>query len=283
MSTWSPQAAWFARGVCLMVCLASFPVRGQNPATPPAPVREPAPAPKQKPAPAPKREPVSPSDAAPKKVPAATPAEQPKVDTAAPVVLPPFDFSRLAHPTVADQLELTDEQRAARRATDQRARRGTGGRHAGQAGRDSRERRSEIGGPAQRGAAREACDAGGNAEAAIQFPVSEVGRCARLVCAAGRSGAGHGPAATGSIHLQRQSRVHTHRGDRSVEQRAAHQRIHAHSARPHADSGRPLQGSAVELDSARASRGNRAARQLRVHQCSVSARAPACGRGGQGD
>ena len=28
-------------------------------------------------------------------------------------ILPPFDFSRLAHPSVADQLELTDEQRAA--------------------------------------------------------------------------------------------------------------------------------------------------------------------------
>lgn len=40
----------------------------------------------------------------------APPAEQPK--PAAPVVLPPFDFSRLAHPSVADQLELTDEQRA---------------------------------------------------------------------------------------------------------------------------------------------------------------------------
>ena len=150
MVTWSPQAARFARTVCLLVCLVSCPVLGQDPATPPAPAagertrtcaedrslrlhrrknphlrRRPSPrlrrartgaAAKPEPAPAAKPEPSSPADAAAKTEPAAPatpPAEQPKVPAAPPVVLPPFDYSRLAHPAVADQLELTTEQRAA--------------------------------------------------------------------------------------------------------------------------------------------------------------------------
>ncbi len=120
------------RTVCLacgayLIVLTSVPAIWGQDATPPVPeakpeaaqtepspsdakpeaakvVEEPKAAPEPQPAPAP--EPAAPPPQAPP-VPAAAPVP------AAPPELLPFDYTQLAHPNVGDQLELTDEQRAA--------------------------------------------------------------------------------------------------------------------------------------------------------------------------
>ena len=93
-----------ACGAYLTVLILAPTLWGQDTKTPATP-----------PAPEPQTEKVeaSPSDAVPAELPKVEPAAQPPTPAATPVELPPFDYSRLAHPSVADQLELTDEQRAA--------------------------------------------------------------------------------------------------------------------------------------------------------------------------
>ena len=150
MLTRSFRTVRFACGAGLLLLFSVHNARGQEPKSPPAAAPATAQEPKSLPAAAPSaaqepksppakaaptvEEPKSPSDAAlspaqkaakaPAEPAAATPGTPPAAKAPAQLILPPFDYLRLAHPNVAEQLELTDQQRAAvaqlitQRATD---------------------------------------------------------------------------------------------------------------------------------------------------------------------
>ncbi len=102
MLSLSLRSTRLACGICIVMYLHASVLCGQDatPAAAASPSDVAAAAPAAEAAPAAKKEPVA-------KVPPVAPKKKASV-----AVLPLFDYSRLAHPSVADQLELTDQQRA---------------------------------------------------------------------------------------------------------------------------------------------------------------------------
>ncbi|MCU0960950.1 MAG: hypothetical protein MUF48_12670, partial [Pirellulaceae bacterium] len=104
MPTWLLSLARCAQAACLIVAWCAGSALGQEPASPAEAAAKAAPAAESKPA--------APSAPAPDAAPPAAAETSAQSPAGGVGTLPPFDLTRLAHPNVADALELSDEQRA---------------------------------------------------------------------------------------------------------------------------------------------------------------------------